>query len=365
MSLQRWEGLMKKYHVRFTARDIECLNQLADEEATVEGFESCNPSEMAQVSGGQMLPDSLTLQTNGFGDALCLRFKPDGTVREVVFWNHEGSDWHPYAPSIEQALATTLCPDWEDDALSIGTAFDVEEQKRIAYRALHSGFGRACSRMGGESIARQLGVSWTSIRKWLWDTSLIPEDARQRLATILHDPTDEPFRQNWLTATQAAESILRTRRDLAWPFAVKGWSAERSGDIANAIEIYTSGLAALGSTAAFSDTFGFVENRSTPKFVVWRLVELAPQRIPPVCQAYLDAALEFRTRDYWIRQAEVHEQANQLEKTYECYYRVGWDSYGYDFMPETLNLLSGAATKMGSRTLEALAKHHLSCYTAI
>lgn len=201
--------------------------------------------------------------------------------------------------------------------------------------------------------------------KWLWDTSLIPADVRERLSKFLGMPAHDMSRQNWLAATQAAEAVLESRRDLAWPYAVAGWSSERSGDVAKAIQIYASGLAALGSTAAFSDTLGFVENRSAPKFAAWRLVELRPKGLAPACQAYLDAATEFKTRDYWIRQAEIHARANRLENAYWCYFRAGWDAHCYDFMAETLQLLCRAATKMGSKTFEALAKHHLSCCTAI
>jgi len=41
------------------------------------------------IWGGAMLPDTLPMLGNGCGDCLCLRFRPDGTVSEVIRWLHE------------------------------------------------------------------------------------------------------------------------------------------------------------------------------------------------------------------------------------------------------------------------------------
>jgi hypothetical protein len=343
--------LKARFGISFTAHEVRCLTEMAEEKAQIEGFEgSLFADTRAGVWGGQMLPDSLPLADNGFGDSLCVRFRPDGRVREVVFWGHEGSYWYPCAPTIEEALATT--PEPEDVNLSVGTAFGVEEQRRLCRRALL----RTCF---GRSSAAELALPWPTMRRWMWDTASVPAEMRQRLAEKFHQPAEDLLRQNWLVAADAAESVLQTRCDLAWPYAVAGWAAERVGDIGKAVKTYAAGLVSLGSTADFTYTDGF-ESRSLGKFASWRLLELAPAGLSAWCRAYLDAVPEFKERDFWLHQGEAQERAGKPLKAYWCYYRAGWDSYVYP-VTDVLERLHEAAVNASSRTLSELAKLHLDC----
>src|SRR5690606_36855447 len=51
------------------------------------------------IWGGFMLPDTLPIVGNDYGDWLCLRIAPDGQVSEVLHWSHGGGDWIPYGRS--------------------------------------------------------------------------------------------------------------------------------------------------------------------------------------------------------------------------------------------------------------------------
>ena len=56
---------------------------------------------------GFMLPDSLPLVGNRYGDWLCLRVGADNSVAEVIHWYHGGGDWMKLSRLIASAAA---CP---------------------------------------------------------------------------------------------------------------------------------------------------------------------------------------------------------------------------------------------------------------
>ena len=45
------------------------------------------------IWAGFMLPDTLPLVGNQYGDWLCVRIAPEGRVAEILCWNHGGGDW--------------------------------------------------------------------------------------------------------------------------------------------------------------------------------------------------------------------------------------------------------------------------------
>ena len=56
------------------------------------------------IWAGFMLPDTLPIIGNDYGDWLCLRIAADGTVSELVQWSHGGGDWIPYGNSLAEGL---------------------------------------------------------------------------------------------------------------------------------------------------------------------------------------------------------------------------------------------------------------------
>ena len=56
------------------------------------------------IWAGFMLPDTLPIISNNYGDWLCLRIDADGTVAEVLHWSHCGGDWIPYGRTLAEGL---------------------------------------------------------------------------------------------------------------------------------------------------------------------------------------------------------------------------------------------------------------------
>ncbi len=54
---------------------------------------------------GFMLPDTLPILGNGYGDWLCMRVNADNTAGEVVHWYHGGGDWMPWGRNPAEAIA--------------------------------------------------------------------------------------------------------------------------------------------------------------------------------------------------------------------------------------------------------------------
>ena len=56
------------------------------------------------IWAGFMLPDTLPIIGNDYGDWLCLRIAADGTVSELVQWSHGGGDWIPCGKTLAEGL---------------------------------------------------------------------------------------------------------------------------------------------------------------------------------------------------------------------------------------------------------------------
>ncbi len=57
-----------------------------------------------QIWSGFMLPDSLPLVGNDYGDWICGRVAADGRMGELIYWYHGGGDWIPVGNCLAEAL---------------------------------------------------------------------------------------------------------------------------------------------------------------------------------------------------------------------------------------------------------------------
>src|SRR5260370_22263479 len=185
-----------------------------------------NPSD---IWGGQMLPDTLPVLGNYGGDYLCLRFRPDGRVSEVVRWLHESSLWTPYGNSLNEALLfdaaiskkhadnagsrdTSGLPafaSWALQSLDIDASRRASLENELSVRALfEAGLATTaarleickeglssqllayCRRKGGGRLAEQLGVDWLRLSRWLVDTDLIPNSFKENLTKATGIPIE-------------------------------------------------------------------------------------------------------------------------------------------------------------------------------
>jgi hypothetical protein len=382
--------------------------------------ELLNPRTSA-IFGGMMPADTIPVLGNGCGDCLSLRFDHRGGVAEVICWQHETGEWWPVGKSFAEAVvldrirrlaefdADNSVPDDDDDGepghwarwaadfignehirslgfrelfaddpetvyeqlLSAGFA---EEAVRgiLCERALTSGLSRYCYRFGGQNLGYELGVAWDDVHLWLLDNAQVPAEMVDGLCEETGFERDALLSQDWAVAASHAQRLLERRSDLAWPYAVAGWAAERSGDVAGAILHYFAGKESIGSTSAFSDQWQMaVEGRhDLPKFAASRLVALKDSLSPAMREDPYVRAL-FERRDwrrrrgekdpidaYWFaRGDEAMQQGDGLE-AYRCYFNAGWDSFAPDWMPEILERLIDAARLAGSRAWEKIAARH-------
>jgi hypothetical protein len=368
-----------------------------------------------RIWGGLMLPDTLPILGNGFGDVLAMRFGFDGALTEFVEWHHEGGGWHPCGTTLVEALlydaARTSFGDEgiegtnEEDvfvfaewafrerwsAEPTGSFKEFVDHQRdddhpiaallaqgiavtavwrdLARTAVTNGLARSCRRMGGQSIAEAAGTTWEQLAEWLHDASSIPQEMKKRLAEVTGTSTDELVAQDVDGAAEASHAVLRIRKDLIWPHAVLGWAAEKQGRPEEATNLYMRGLEALGSTADFTELWVPLGPDRRSDFCLARLQALGKDRGDSTPRnAYLAAALIppfqsvdcFPVRRYWMECAAKQQAAGEHREAYRAYYAAGWDFLMFDDMDRVLEGLMANAEAAGARALAKIAKCHLA-----
>jgi hypothetical protein len=359
-----------------------------------------------------MLPDTLPVLGNGCGDMLCLRFDANGALSEVVNWWHEGATWLPLGKTLSEALvidAVRSSGDRFEGEFSIeeieDSPFLLVAQKYVQHdlaelfsgtddlnrqillmkllqagiakdavsgliceRSLRSGLEEYCIRNGGMQLASKLSIDWPDFQVWLFDTSLIPEAVIRMLTKMTGIAAETLVRQDWETADSLAVQVTQSRNDLAWPFAVAGWAAERSDVKDQAIESYYSGLFAMGSTSYFTDTWSLEKQPTRLKFVCERILTLQDLLSPKMRESgYVSAILDQQLtnadraraiRQYWFKEADDAGTRGDFTRAYECAYRAGWDFYVFDVVDSVLDRLIESAKAGGTKAWEKLAHHH-------
>jgi hypothetical protein len=365
------------------------------------------------IWAGFMLPDTLPLVGNQYGDWLCMRVAPEGRVSEILCWNHGGGDWIPYGQTLPEALLYDayavyqrgeashggrltigdrccgriqwacdwiaranhkLCqplneqlliqPTARDRLLGAGVAEVVIRRDRML-EFLDSPL-KSCS---DPELAQHMDVVWDpEFIRWIFDTDLISSAARGELSRLLNQPLDSLLSQDWASAEREAHAVIRLRQDLGWPFDIAGWAAERCGEIQQAIGLYAQGV----QTSLFADecvrfrTHWFPEGLG--KFAAARL-EHWRDELPSVLRdnPYLHLfwendpeSLRTRLRLYWLEQARKYFRSSQYMHALHCYYRAGWDygSSDLDAYAEILDGIDASATASGSTALANVVRTH-------
>jgi hypothetical protein len=358
------------------------------------------------IWGGQMLPDTLPVVADGAGNALCLRFGFDGTVAEVIEWNHEGGNWKSFGQSIAEALvldasltlldqtdsdeqidefaiedsfayaewATTWIPELDLSVLRVNAGELRELPSRLVKlgvapvaiaqwncrRHLTNRLERLCRQVGGGKIARSLGVTWAEFRPWLSEPRLIPENQKEPLSTLTTVPFNELVRQDWVAAAAEAQAVLDIRADLAWPFAVLGRFKSEQDDIAGAVDFYVAGLEASRTTEDFVSSWKTKFDSQT-KFIPNALRGLntpLPQAKEEYLQLFFSRDAAKSVRNHWIQHGEAAESKQLYELAYRCYYNAGWDLPVQNEIEEVLDRLQVVAVKAGFDALARLTRHH-------
>ena len=384
--------------------------------------ESLLDADSSTIWGGQMLPDTLPILTNGGGDVIAARFGFDGCVREYVEWQHMDSSWSPLGKTLAETLlhetARNCCRggisdgfvsvpndrsglvDWalaHSPDLNLGKSFHALLEEHgpkgtlpqalvshhiaeaavladVARTAMTSGLDRECLEVGEFELTEEAGVDWDDVEPWLFETKGMPQEILEKLAESTGKTAEELVARDSDTAEKAALRVLESRKDLAWPFAVLGWIAEERDDPKTAVEIYADGLWALGSTAGFTQDWMADLLGTRPKFCVKRLYTLYENGIEPgkdkdaAVQEYLTAAdaeeskanFGVPVRDFWRNRVKTHESAGDHRLAYEACYAAGWDDMVANGMECILERLVHYAQAAESAGLASLAGHHLA-----
>jgi hypothetical protein len=367
--------------------------------------------EPGVVWAGFMLPNTLPLIGNGYGDWLCLCVDYDGAVTEILHWSHGGGDWLPHGRSLAEALlydaaAQLLFPQRHE---FLRPEPEADQSFRLAEWARHwvSNVGRPLDtfwefeltdtdrnsrilqtladanvaevprcrdrveqhlsnpfrQQSRTPLANNLDIPWEpDFVRWMFDTSAIPSTARDRLVRVFDMADEQLFAQDWAAAAQEAVTVTRQRTDMGWPFDIAGWQAERLGDRVAAAEFYAAGARA----SLFSDeTVRFRTHwydEGLGKFAAARLGDLMDvlsdeQRRDPYLQIFWknDATtLKDRLCEYWLQQAWEAERAGQWRNAYGFFYRAGWD-LGLASIADYEDVFKGLARTAQSADCLALA----------
>ncbi len=389
------------------------------------GAEFCRPLTPAQLMdpepgtiwAGFMLPDTLPVISNDYGDWLCLRITPAGTVAEVVCWSHCGGDWLPYGANLAEALlydaavrfihprrpeftdpdppaeqlfrsanwahrwATAndrpVDPFWKSypdqppdgdavlNQLYAANVAQVAVLRDLVLRHLES----PLKRRSDAKLARRLNVAWEpNFVRWLFDTDLIPPNTRQQLCQYFSSDDGQLLLQDWDSAYEDALRVIAIRSDLGWAYDTAGWAAERRSEPQRAIQYYLQGV----KTSLFSDdTVRFRTHwisEGLGKFAAARLAELRPdmtrqQQQDPYLALYWEndpESLRVRVRDFWTRRARGAAGSGNPLEAYRCYYQAGWDM-GLHFVSSYEEILDGlirSAEDAGAVALARVAELH-------
>jgi hypothetical protein len=352
---------------------------------------------------GFMLPDSLPLVSNGYGDWWCARVGPDDRLCEVIHWFHGGGDWIPIGSNVAEAAVWDALSGWRGSGLgglhaaheyparptpSLSHFGDGERwwidwlsaHLRQPPRALEQLLAEAAAGNYAAALARalELGISHAAVTceqielalqgqraeladpaiaahfglnsfpeftSWLFDSDLIAPAAQSELRARFPRVTLE---QDWDSAARLAAKQWQQRRDLSWPANILGWSAERRGDLDTALAVYFSAR----HTSAFTDQSVRLRSHWHPerygKFAVARLHQwherLAPEQAndPYLQILWHEPAARTRTaiREFWLQRAADAMQQHDFPTAYTGYMQAGWD-LGAERLSDYREILDG------------------------
>ena len=254
---------------------------------------------------GLMLPDSLPIVGNEYGDWICVRVDEHSSFGELIHWYHGGGDWVPVGESIAEAALHDAVDQFRprvgqvlrgaaestsanhlqevlsrlrDDRLQswlraslVQTADQATALEQIVHSLAQSEYFSALKSLAAarwswlatscdeieyrlqsslrsltsDEIWKRLGMNYEpDFVRWLFDLQRIPNEALHQIQEVLHALGRTPISvqlQDWQSAESLASQVLSQRADLAWAVDIAGWSAQRRGDFAGACQIYFSG----------------------------------------------------------------------------------------------------------------------------
>lgn len=425
------EQLAQRYSLQLTAAWRSWFDDEADKHLLAGSFRT--PVDIVDLLEtappdlwpGFMLPDTLPLVSNDYGDWWCLRVGADNEISEVIQWSHGGGDWLPVGQSIAEAALWDTLQLWRSHAIGVQPAaheyplrtppLSLTGSTRELFiswlasrlpsskvelddllRGVEQGDYRrglecllehqwsvgaaACelvevalqgqlTLLADNKLAHRCGINWApEYTSWLFDTEHVSPEARNMLRE--YSP-GVAFTQDWNLAELWSDHIQQLRNDLSWTGDIAGWSAERRLDIPQAVDRYFKNRHA----SAFTDQSVRLRSHWFPerfgKFSIAQLARLQEHLTPQQSSdAYLqllwnEPAHKTRAaiREFWLNQARGALQLQAYDQAYFFYTQAGWD-LGAERLSDYLDILDGlshCASMAGWPARAQVAATHAHC----
>lgn len=341
----------------------------------------------SQIWAGFMLPDSLPILGNGYGDWICARVNQDGEISELIHWYHGGGDWVPVGRNLAEAV--------------VHDAVDVHRpvRKQMLRGAVETTRARGSSHSSAllewlsnsllpshpqasadklESLLLQANATnyATSVQS-LIDLQIAPDAAAcdQIEQIIQHSIPSENGSLHMLSEEDCeriialCETVLSRRQDLGWSHSLLGWCQQLNGNKPAGRESFFHGRLA----SAFSDQSVRLRlhrfEQRYGKFSIAQLAaskaNLSPEMLEDSylsnCLASKDVNLVARIQDYWLTMAQQASSQGDHAAAYAYAFNAGWDLGAANMASyrKILDFLAGSAAKAGWAARAAIAQAHL------
>jgi hypothetical protein len=107
---QASQQIVARYHLRLSDAWRQWFDQDVTRVRLPGGFRTPLTAEQlvsqapSQIWAGFMLPDTLPLVGNQYGDWICVRVESDGSLGEILHWYHGGGDWIPLGSDMAEVV---------------------------------------------------------------------------------------------------------------------------------------------------------------------------------------------------------------------------------------------------------------------
>jgi len=362
-------------------------------------FEEYLENDEGYIWGGLMHPDTIPIVGNGCGDQLCLRIGKDGSVSEIIKWEHETSEWMPCGKTLAEALVFfTIISDEleiEDnekkmfewlkeqtgiDLVDLLEKYDNETDRlqvlldnnivamsvyeRLAENAMRTLFEKETMEDGYYEIVESLNISLDQFDAYCKRPETMPENVSIFLSKRFNTSIEKLFAVDWNLAKKYAGLAILQRENIAWPFLVLGDYELRHGNNDIAIDYYYRGVQSLKTTYGFTHTNSWSLGAQTD-MCAQRLADMKDQISQDISNDGLFLAKsnpEFDgvlpLRKYWIEKAKQSEVEGKFELAYDCWYKAGWDDFYADDINEIIDKLIFCAAKCDFKALTTIGKIH-------
>ncbi|MGI9470611.1 MAG: SMI1/KNR4 family protein [Rubripirellula sp.] len=361
---------------------------------------------------GLMSCDLIPLISNSAGDWLCVRVNDENVAGQIVQWYHGGGDWIPWGNELTEAvvfdaLVDRISPDSRRHAIpaeaprpdsqdlndpvlhwalshmpsDITSLFHGQpDRQRIIEALLDARIAEVAvrcelmlislSQPSIELLEKALGdqskqVGRSRLTEWVFDVDRIPSIGRESIEATLGTPLDG---HDWKTAAEHASVTSKIAPELAWPWEIVGYQAERSGNQKAAIQAYIQ----AANCSVFTDQSVRLnthwESDHSSKFSIARLAQLAPEA--RAGDAYFREMKESdptRRRsgvtNYWMRLGSEYVSEGNFVEALRCFMAAGWDigAEPITIFAQLLDSISSAAERCGQHARAEVAATHRRC----